>query len=138
VNYYVVLGVPQDADADTIRRAFRALARRYHPDAGRGSSVDRFRQIVTAYETLTDPIRRQAYDRSLGSRRPRTVEHVEPLVPHAAPEPLIGRRRNAAAVRLSDEPLSPILCDERWLAGLIDDLFEEWVDTIFGGGRRGR
>ncbi len=37
MNCYLVLGVPQDADADTIRSAFRALARRYHPDAGAGS-----------------------------------------------------------------------------------------------------
>jgi curved DNA-binding protein CbpA len=85
VNYYLVLGVPQDADADTIRRAFRALARRYHPDAGQGSSAERFRQIATAYETLTDPIRRQAYDRTLETRRPRTADDVEPLVPQRPP-----------------------------------------------------
>ncbi len=37
MNYYLVLGVQHEADAATIRGAFRALARRYHPDAGEGS-----------------------------------------------------------------------------------------------------
>ena len=65
MNYYVLLGISQDADADTIRSAFRALARRYHPDAGEGSSAERFREILTAYETLNDPARRWHHDRTL-------------------------------------------------------------------------
>ena len=48
MNYYVVLGIAQDADSDAIRRAFRALARRYHPDAGAGSSTDEFRRALEA------------------------------------------------------------------------------------------
>lgn len=39
MNYYIILGVPVDAADETIRHAFRELARRYHPDAGAGSSV---------------------------------------------------------------------------------------------------
>ena len=54
MNYDVRLGVSSDADSDTIRSAFRALVRRYRPDAGEGSSAQRFREIVEAYETLTD------------------------------------------------------------------------------------
>jgi hypothetical protein len=49
MNYYVVLGISQDADPVAIRSAFRARARQYHPDAGEGSSVDKFREILTAY-----------------------------------------------------------------------------------------
>jgi curved DNA-binding protein CbpA len=59
-----------------VRRAFRRLARRYHPDAGRGSSSDRFREVSEAYETLGNPERRRAYDRSL---RPRMRVPVEPM-----------------------------------------------------------
>src|SRR6185369_11836368 len=81
MNYYVILGVPVDANDEVIRHAFRELARRYHPDAGAGSSVEKFRQVFEAYETLRDPLRRAAYDVSL--RRPivRLQSIVEPLRP---------------------------------------------------------
>jgi curved DNA-binding protein CbpA len=69
MNYYVVLGVARDASHEAIRHAFRALARQYHPDAGTGGSVERFRAIVDAYDTLSDPARRRAYDHSLASSR---------------------------------------------------------------------
>jgi curved DNA-binding protein CbpA len=88
MNYYVVLGVARDSSYEAIRQAFRALARQYHPDAGTGSSVERFRQVVDAYETLSDPVRRRAYDHSLaGSRlQPMSPQRVSVRV---APEPLI-------------------------------------------------
>jgi curved DNA-binding protein CbpA len=76
VDHYAVLGISKDADQAAVRRAFRKLARRYHPDVGEGSSSDRFREITEAYETLRDPIRRRAYDRSL---RPRMRVPVEPM-----------------------------------------------------------
>lgn len=75
MNYYVVLGIAEDADEDTVRSAFRALARRYHPDAGDGSSVVDFQRVREAYETLGDPDRRDRYDRQLRASR------VRPLVP---------------------------------------------------------
>ena len=74
MNCYVVLGIAEDADSDTIRSAFRALARRYHPDAGAGSSTAEFRRALEAYETLSDPSRRRLYDRHLrGSRVKQTT-----------------------------------------------------------------
>ena len=120
MNYYVVLGVPQNADTDSIRRAFRALARRYHPDAGEGSSADRFRDILTAYETLNDPTRRGHYDRILLRRPAPRPTVVEPLTAHAAPEPMLSRR-NVAHTNSLDGPLATTSLDE-----LIDELFQSW------------
>ena len=70
MNCYSVLAGPSDADSEIIRSAFRILARRYHPDTGSGSSAEKFRQIVEAYETLSDTVRRQAHDHALLSVQP--------------------------------------------------------------------
>ena len=51
MDYYVVLGIAEDADEEMIRSAFRALARRYHPDVGAGSSPVEFQRAREAYET---------------------------------------------------------------------------------------
>jgi curved DNA-binding protein CbpA len=69
VDFYAVLGIPPDADDDRIRSAYRILVRRYHSDRGAGSSTEKFRQVVEAYETLSDSGRRRAYDRSLAPQR---------------------------------------------------------------------
>jgi curved DNA-binding protein len=63
-DYYEVLGVPSQADADTIKRAYRKLARKYHPDVSKEAGAeDRFKAVNEAYEALRDPNRRSAYDR---------------------------------------------------------------------------
>jgi DnaJ-class molecular chaperone len=93
MNYYLVLGVAEDADKDTIRRAFRAMVRRYHPDAGAGASSDAFRRVVEAYETLNDPARRRMYDQALHRHTVRSPQErerfVEPLGNRM--EPLVSR-----------------------------------------------
>ncbi len=64
-TYYEVLGVGQDATAREIKLAFRNLARRYHPDRNPlAQASDRFKEISEAYEVLSDPARRVAYDQS--------------------------------------------------------------------------
>ena len=64
MNFYVILGVPQEASTADIKRAYRRLARRYHPGVNPGdrAAEEMFRQIVEAYETLIDPGRRRQYD----------------------------------------------------------------------------
>jgi molecular chaperone DnaJ len=63
-DYYEVLGVPRDAGAEDIRKAFRRLARKYHPDVNKDSSAEGlFKEANEAYEVLCDEQRRAAYDR---------------------------------------------------------------------------
>lgn len=59
-DYYKILGVSRDADADTIKKAFRKLARKHHPDAGGDEA--KFKEINEAYEVLSDDKKRQMYD----------------------------------------------------------------------------
>ena len=80
MNFYAVLSIPQDADDEAIRRAYRSLVRRYHPDQGLGSSAEKFRQVREAYETLIDPASRRSYDFSLASRVHRAPVRTEPIV----------------------------------------------------------
>jgi DnaJ-class molecular chaperone len=61
-DYYHVLGVPADAGADEIKRAYRQLARRYHPDISGEDRGAAFLEVSQAYEMLRDPARRRHYD----------------------------------------------------------------------------
>lgn len=70
-DYYAILGVDEKADAAAIKRAYRALAKKYHPDANSGdpSAAERFREVGEANGVLSDPRKRKKYDqmRKLGA-----------------------------------------------------------------------
>ncbi len=64
-DYYEVLGVSPDAGAAEIKRAYRQLARRYHPDISGDERGAAFLEVSRAYQVLTDPDRRRSYDARL-------------------------------------------------------------------------
>lgn len=66
-DYYKILGVARDAGQDEIKRVYRRLARKYHPDVSKEQNAeDKFKEVQEAYEVLKDPEKRVAYDQ-LGS-----------------------------------------------------------------------
>ena len=69
-DYYQIMGVGRDASADDIKRAYRKLARKYHPDVSKEKDAEaKFKEVGEAYEVLRDPEKRAAYD-ALGLRKP--------------------------------------------------------------------
>ncbi|HEV8107380.1 MAG TPA: DnaJ domain-containing protein, partial [Burkholderiales bacterium] len=66
-DYYKILGVPRTASEDEVKKAYRKLARKYHPDVSKETDAkEKFQEVSEAYETLRDKEKRAAYD-SLGS-----------------------------------------------------------------------
>src|ERR1700722_10578139 len=62
-DYYEVLGVARGADADAVKRAYRKLARKYHPDVSKEKNAEaKFKEVQEAYEVLRDTEKRAAYD----------------------------------------------------------------------------
>jgi DnaJ-class molecular chaperone len=97
-DYYVVLGVSRRESAGGIRAAFRDLVRRYHPDRAGTSATRFYRDVVEAYDVLSDAERRAAYDRGLRHADSETVPAAEPVVtprpsrPRPPAEPLVPDR----------------------------------------------
>jgi curved DNA-binding protein len=69
-DYYKILGVPRDASEEDIKKSYRKLARKYHPDVSKEKNAEeKFKEMAEAYEVLKDPEKRAAYDQ-MGSYQP--------------------------------------------------------------------
>lgn len=124
-DYYKILEITAKASEGEIRAAYRRLARKYHPDAGAGSSAETFRAVQDAYELLSDPERRKEYDRS------RNVEHRphSPEYSYSVPESHTDLRdifSSRQGVGLYAEPIvysnSP--------GSHLESRWEEWLDLL--------
>ena len=64
-DYYKILGVDKHADADAIKKAYRKLAKKYHPDTNKENAAanEKFKEVTEAYEILHDEEKRKLYDR---------------------------------------------------------------------------
>ena len=85
-DYYATLGVPRDASPEDIKKAFRKLARQYHPDiaADKKAAEVKFKEINEANEVLSDPGKRKKYD-TLGARWQEAGDQPPPEWPGGAP-----------------------------------------------------
>lgn len=81
-DYYYFLGIPNDASEEDIKKSYRKLSLKYHPDKNENDDffADRFREIQEAYETLSDKSRRKSYDQNLESHQKSFRYNVPPSI----------------------------------------------------------
>jgi DnaJ-class molecular chaperone len=116
-DYYALLGVSPDVDDAELRRTWRQLALRWHPDHGGPDTAYIFRKLFDAYAVLSDPIARAAYDR----KRPREAAVVR------EPSPAIRRKAPGRMIRRLSGPFNALLA--RGVARRAeDDVIELFLD----------
>lgn len=119
-DYYELLGIAPDANANELRRVWRQLAMKWHPDRAGSDTTFIFQRLVTAYETLADPVRRAAYDRT--------------RLPRVEPAPASKRAPGILLTRVSG--VLPILIGRGVVREVERDVYEIVLDAeeIASGG----
>ena len=105
-SYYALLGLHPSASSVEIRRAYRELSKRYHPDTtdlATPVAKEKFHQLNEAYATLSNPERRQTYDRTIGYSNLYTIAPPPNLRRSTSQQPL---RSSSAYLDPTDRPLS--------------------------------
>ena len=128
-NYYLILGITEDASREDIRAAFRQRAMELHPDRS-GMESGPFQEVQEAYSVLGDPERRRRYDRDYGDRRGRQGRGAEPLVPERPPAEPFRPVEPARGFR----DLSPLESFESFTPSF-DELFERFWGNFEPWGR---
>jgi molecular chaperone DnaJ len=112
-DYYIVLGVSRGADLNKIKKAYRVIAKKYHPDASASDgSNEKFLEIRAAYETLADEEKRRNYDEEL-ARQGRELRITR------IPEEIHSRRRSA--IQEMDRTYSFV---DEFFSGFLPGFFE--------------
>jgi molecular chaperone DnaJ len=90
-DYYVILGIPQEESQSGIQKAFRRLVKRYHPDIVGPKWKAQYQDVVEAYQVLSDPDRRESYNRGLEQAQGRPPRPGQTIVTgyDLEPEPLV-------------------------------------------------
>lgn len=98
MDYYKVLEIPKGAGEADIKKAYRRLSKKYHPDANPGDAQaeKRFMEISEAYSVLGDKEKRQAYDRQRETVPPNKEKHNKNRGKNMAREPFPMNRKNSA------------------------------------------
>jgi len=131
-DYYKVLGVERTASADAIRKAYRRLAHKYHPDVSKEPNAEaRFKEMQEAYEVLKDPEKRAAYDQ-LGSQW-KAGEQFRPPPDWGSGFEFSGDGR-ARAGRSRGRGAGPRGFGAGEDGGLGEQDFSEFFSSLFGGG----
>ena len=131
-DYYKVLGVERTASADQIRKAYRRLAHKYHPDVSKEPNAEaRFKEMQEAYEVLKDPEKRAAYDQ-LGSQW-KAGEQFRPPPDWGSGFEFSGDGR-ARAGRSRGRGAGPRGFGAGEDGGLGEQDFSEFFSSLFGGG----
>lgn len=92
MDYYEVLQISPNADQETIHRVYRIQAQRFHPDNRDQGNAEAFRKLAEAYQVLSDPQKRAAYDAHHGRRRSSMPE--ERFEPPANPTQTVDQEKN--------------------------------------------